>query len=1111
VNSSPSARDPEDEIWRQCERAWAAWLEEQNWDVDLVPPYREDGSDGAPLEFLRDGRQVRRPDIRAAKGDTVEWWEVKYRTRADVNLLDGQREFWIEKDAFDDYRDLHRDRSVRIFVILRLEADHLQEARWLQITVPTLARQGRRAKKTLVNGDVVDAWIWPESAMTIVPGPLLPVDRTTISHFNHEDGVEPISDSELQIAELEARRPTALSASADSRAATLIADPMLALDVLRRRSDIAVPELPRYSVLRIAPTGEDVEPLLGLLDYGIRVFLVTRDRPPGELSEKYLHFIGSRLLEWSYADIDGLEGFWAVDGIADGLRFPDWPANVRAALDRADDNGGINVGQYEVVHSDPDRDIVISAGAGTGKTETMAERILYLLSTSALIEERGIEQYPYDLRLDDIVLVTFTREAAAQMRERLARVLNLRRRLSPRCVLAAVPWLTQLATTQITTIHQYARHVTQQSATAIGFDPNLAVSSQTLELRRIMHQALSPHLIKLLGEFPNNGGSEDPKIPAAYEWIEHLERIWEALTNNGIQVMPIGQDEPDQVDWGVDDADAGVDKRFAETARDVILETGRNFAAHCLKEGLLPVDQLVPSAYQGLLASSEPRIGVPRFFFVDEFQDTDGKQMDLVLELSSRLDSRLFVVGDVKQGIYRFRGAEGSAFSLLEYRMAAQRRPAALNLGLVRNFRTGGVLLGSLHECFEEWGKAPVGKGATSPHLEYSASSALKAQVERQREGTRFTTKEVDANEYLDHVVADVRQLLADIQRRWEAAPEKKENVGILCRQNWTANEVRDRLRNEGLPCDVLIGGTFFQSEAVVEARALLDAIASPDDTGAVLELCETRWLGGIASKQTNPGGLDADEDLWNQALPQLQSWSDRLTGFDDDAVRDLHTADLEPLRGRLRSLNKLLHVMNPAALLAHCYQKFEPQSWSREPAVTDDTRDRERYQINLEHLIVLMDAAVAERPTTLLSALEWVRLQIATNEKEDEPQHGETGVVTALTVHKAKGQEFTHVLIPRTWDAFESRQATSLVSVVRDDNSPNARLLWEWKATGSSTLQNFDPSSSSKMHESEEQRKEETRLLYVAMTRARDSLAIYTKSKRGADTWGGLLEIAGR
>ena len=54
-----------------------------------------------------------------------------------------------------------------------------------------------------------------------------------------------------------------------------------------------------------------------------------------------------------------------------------------------------------------------------------------------------------------------------------------------------------------------------------------------------------------------------------------------------------------------------------------------------------------------------------RYLFVDEFQDTDAAQIDLVLELRERLDCRLFVVGDVKQGIYRFRGAEGNAFEEL--------------------------------------------------------------------------------------------------------------------------------------------------------------------------------------------------------------------------------------------------------------------------------------------------------------------------------------------------------------------------------------------------------------------------------------------------------------
>jgi len=1097
--------DPETEIWRRCEVAWTEYLRSENWTVDLVPPYRAGDPNGAPTETLRDGRLVRRPDVKAEKGDTTEWWEVKYRTRADVNLFDGQREYWVQKDAFDDYRDLARDRNVRIWVILRVEADHLHRARWLQISIPSVVRFGRRARKVLRNGDEVDAWVWPESAMTIVPGPALTVDRTELGPFDGVDGLVPVPEDELVVAETESRSRRREQELGTARAARAVADPMYALDVLRRRDDLAVPELPKYSVLRIAERGDDVEPLLGLLDYGIRVFLVTPEPPDAELLRKNLHFVATRLLEWSHADTSPCGAFWAVDGVVDGKRFSDWPAEVRSVLDSADDNGGINVCQYEVVHSSPDEDIVIQAGAGTGKTETMSERIVYLLSTSVLVEERGVEQYPYGLRLDDIVLVTFTREAAAQMRERLAKVLNRRRRLSPRCVLAAVPWLTQLASTQITTIHQYARIVTQQSASSLGFDPNLSVSSQTLELRRIMNQALSPHLTALLEEFPGKDNAAGPPIPAAHEWIAHLERVWETLGNNGIQVMPIGDEPATSVDWGVDDASEGKERRIAEVIRDTILETGRQFAAHCLEQGLLPVNQLVPNARQGLIASPEPRIGKPRHFFVDEFQDTDGQQMDLILELSERLQSRLFVVGDVKQGIYRFRGAEGSAFNLLETRMEERGMSAPHTMKLVRNFRTGGTLLGSLHSCFAEWGRTPAITGGTELLLEYGPDDALKPQVERHLDGRPLRGPTiVKPRDYLDVLVADVQNLVTAFKN--DPSNEKRK-IGILCRQNWTANEVRDRLRDNDLPCDVLIGGTFFQSDPVVEARVLLDAISNPSDDSALLELCETRWIGGILRSQEPPGGLEVDESVWLAASGSILSWIDRFTGLGDRKNGDLVTDDLEDLRVRLRSLRKLHHVMNPAALLAHCYQKFSPHTWSRVDDEVDDSRDRARYQINLEHLVVMMDSMVAERSVGLLAAIDWLRLQIATNDKEDEPQAGETGVVTALTVHKAKGQEFNHVIIPRTWDTFESSRATTVSSVIRDDDHESPKLLWSWRTGADADFKNFDPASPSALREDEERRREEARLLYVAMTRARDELVIYAKDEPDRETWGELLK----
>ena len=213
----------------------------------------------------------------------------------------------------------------------------------------------------------------------------------------------------------------------------------------------------------------------------------------------------------------------------------------------------------------------------------------------------------------------------------------------------------QLTATQISTIHLYARHVAQQSAASIGFNPNLAVSSLTLELRQIMNDALSPHLTKLLNQRPT---AEDRSHPAAHEWLSHMERIWEALANNGVPILPIGGSPIPEIDWGLDDCSDSTTRTYAEMFKHAIVTSGREFTKVCEENDVLPVNQLVPAALQGLLSAATPRIGNPRYLFVDEFQDTDGKQMDLILEISQRLDARLFVVGDVKQGIYRFRGAE---------------------------------------------------------------------------------------------------------------------------------------------------------------------------------------------------------------------------------------------------------------------------------------------------------------------------------------------------------------------------------------------------------------------------------------------------------------------
>ena len=1091
-------------IWRLCEVAWKNWLENERWTVDLVPPFRPDDPDGAPTEKLRNGDDVRRPDILAEKSGfnsnqpRREWWEVKYRTRADVNPLTGAREHWISYAAYRDYLRLALDSDSPLWIILRLEANHLNKALWLQASIRSLRRAGRQDVKVTGTGEEVSAWVWPESAMTVVDGPELPVNKMAAPLLPVDDGRAAIEPTELQSEEAALREVETPSETVGGRR-RILSDPMVALDVLRQRSDVKIPHLPRYSVLRIGDEDIDRSQLLGLLQYGIRVFLITPQPPTDADREQYLPFIASRLLEWSHADVKGAEGFCAVDGVADGKRIAEWPSDVVRALHEADDNGGINIGQYEIVHADHKRDIVITAGAGTGKTETMSERIIYLLATSALVEERDTKLYPYDLKMNDIVLVTFTREAATQMRERIARVLNLRRRLCPKCVLAAVPWMFQLTSTQISTIHMYAKYVAQQSAAAIGFNPGLSVGSQLIELRRIMYEALSARLVRLLSG-PNSG--KRGQHPASHEWLSHMERIWESLANNGVPVLPLGGGTIPDIDWGLNENIDATTREYAEMLKEAIETTGREFAKLCEENDLLPVDQLVPAALQGLLSAINPRIGSPRFLFVDEFQDTDGKQMDLILEISQRLDARMFVVGDVKQGIYRFRGAEGSAFTELARRMQVAGLPPALELRLNRNFRTGGVLLNDMGGYFSRWGVTRADSKSDRPLLDYGKKDELKAEVDRKGQGSKVRLQHASYNDYLTKLIAQVKawRVIA------EADPENIKKIGILCRQNWVASKIRDELRRNGEPCDVLVGGTFYQSEAVREVRVLLDAIMSPEDTAAVLEFCETRWFGGFSLSQEPPDGSD-DDVFWRDQVGPIASWSDRLPSLDAKAEQSLKVDDLEPIRNRLRSLNQLIQVMSPVALLAQCYHKFKPHGWLRSDSDAERLVDLPAYSRCLEHLLVLLDLETATRPLTLPTLVDWLRIQIATNDKEDEPQPKVLGAITALTVHKAKGQEFDFVIIPHTWAQFESSEASSLVSIVRHPQTGQPKVMWRWRLENNE-IANFGTKSRAAQGEDGETRREETRLLYVAMTRARDELVIYWQKQPKPDSWGELLAI---
>ena len=1077
----------EELAWRKCEVAWSAWLQARMW---AVFPYTEAHGNipgiAAPMAQLAGGI-ARSPDFIAMKNGLSEIWEVKFRTRSDMNQLTGAREHWISNSSFRDYYRLATATGSPFFIILYERGYASDPGRWLKIGIERVYASGRVATKFGQDGEEIEAWAWPVSAMEIVDGPSVAISPKVVTLLPVESespaiGIEKFLPLERNLRSLDGTREDKLSLEDELPFRILKSDAQIGLDVLCQRLNL--PQIPKYSVVRIGNKEVDNDDVLGFANYGIRVFFLTANKDSTMSREELAALEDARIIEWSIQPEVSAENIWIVDG--NFPNEPDLQAKIRPFLEKADAAGDINLRQYEIVHASHEADIVVEAGAGTGKTETMSERVMFLLATSHGTDEIDGRQMSADMRLDEIVLVTFTREASREMRSRIALTLNLRLRICTRCVLPAMAWLMQLSNTEINTIHSYAKTVARSAGGTLGISPGFRVAKQTMLFRELLLDSLSENLVTLFEKYP------DDDVPPVHKWRNHIEAVWNALDNNGLDVMSeIRKGIPTIIDWG-EERIGTFEGDVARTVRLVVEDLGSQFARECLDGQFLPTSKLVPVALAALNSQSNPPVRRPKYLFVDEFQDTDGEQMDLLLALKEKLQAKLFVVGDTKQGIYRFRGAEGSAFTELKNRVLDRKLGDLTDFKLNRNFRSGKQLLDSLHPYFEAWGNHEL--------LEYKSANRLRHDVKRKRQSKRLSKKVV----FYGTNATEATKVVA----MWRSQSPSS-SIAVLCRRNWQALEVQKKIRESGGSCDLMVGGDFYQSPAVKELRVFLEAVANPEDHAALLELCETRWAYGLMH-QSAPQGLTREQgEEWELPVPAIMSWEDRLASLNNSDSIDV--SDLDGLRKRVQLLKLMLSQMSIQSWILECARAFSPGLCSLPHA--DDAIERRRYARCLDHLMMLIDAEFAESPTTLPRLLSWIRLQIATNSNEDEPVDAEDikGKSTALTVHKSKGLEFDYVLIPYTETPFDpSKNIASEVAIVRQ-LSGRPRIIWKWRGQEDSKaapLTNVGPDETLWEKEKDETACEEARLLYVAMTRARDELMLFTPKGSKLRTWSKLLEM---
>ncbi len=526
----------------------------------------------------------------------------------------------------------------------------------------------------------------------------------------------------------------------------------------------------------------------------------------------------------------------------------------------------------------------------------------------------------------------------------------------------------------------------------------------------------------------------------------------------------------------LDQAAALVDDLVAEVERRRLTERRRTF------------DGLISEARAALSGTAAPAIVAAlrkRFSLVmiDEFQDTDAVQWDIFrrafLEGEAPVDT--VIVGDPKQSIYRFRSAELSAYLAA---LAYTRLGGGHIVSLDTNWRTdaplldalelllGGVTFGDPSVVFRPVSGAPGHETSRFVDADPDADGAVLQFRHRPGEDA---TPEARAG-VLHDVIGEVVRLLehGEVVEDHGRRRLRASDIGILVRSNRDADLYAEALGAVGVPAARSSGDSVLDSAAARQWRTLLVALDRPTSPGAARAAALGWFFADDASSM-----VDLGDDGLAELVEQLRHWAALLVD---------------------RGLPALLGAVRGAAL----------------PTRVLSRAGGERELTDLDHVAELLNIASGGRrtsPAALLGVLD--EMAASGTVADDEGVASEhlarridrdDETVKILTVHKAKGLEFSVVLCPTMWTQTASSPdiGHAFIDGVRYVNT-NVIPTTKEGATVGPVKDVADASA-------RENRDEARRLLYVALTRAKHRLVVWwaRPASNGRSELQGVLEMAG-
>ena len=736
------------------------------------------------------------------------------------------------------------------------------------------------------------------------------------------------------------------------------------------------------------------------------------------------------------------------------IKNGDFDDSQEDILEFIGDNSKFNIQQYKVEHAPIDKDIVVKAGAGTGKTYSMISRISYICHQASNANILDVK--------NEIAMLTFTTEAATNMKSRLKQAfMNYFVLTKNKKYLDMIAGIENM---RISTIHSFSKLVIKDTSLPLGIGVDFSTVSGNYQKQKIFDQYFNEYLKKKNEEEPMFFGT----IPGSiYDFRKLLLKFSDMLYNKGYDI----KDATDDV-FGKPIAEMPYMK---EIIQEVIVQTEKKYSEYLYENNSVSLVEYM--IYLNKCVGDESfnkNLYQYKYIFIDEFQDVDDSQIAAFLEMQKKLNFKFFIVGDLKQSIYRFRGATMDAFNKMGC-TNANWKEYTLNI----NYRTDRRLLDGFASLFNYMGDKEL-----IPYREPNdrlVGANINCKIDDNELIDVFSYSKEDEKE--DGIYEKLFEMIAKRKAELETSENlmklssAEKTIAVLVRTNYQISTILRKAKNqEEILLESDSNGDLYRLQSSIDLCKLTSALSNPRNPVYLFDLLLSNNV-NIKFPVEKLVKMNEQEKMeylincldefyqsvlgmkWNELVFEIQSKPVLMV------LRKIYDAT-KPWKTYSMDVAKQVHYRANYDLVFEDLSKEGKYSYLTLDSINESL-----------HILINMGSEKTSRSVT--DSGDYVR-------------------VVCTTVHKSKGLEYDTVIMPITTDSIDTMHRNGL-DVTYVDGKVGYCLSVDGESMANEYFYTED--------EIEEIEREESRILYVALTRAINKFIWFDKVDSKGNTWGKLLE----